>query len=230
MPQRRSLERFEENTAALRALADAGSPRIVRDAVEGSRIAGTRRKFPLPGIGHRSGKLVVTGYLRGNRGVSALIVKCDCGREEFSVEQGNFRNFRSTRCSPCGHKASGGKRYWQYAGALPDDAHRTRLLNRLSSAISRCHNPRNRVFSHYGGRGIHVAQQWRDDRTAFLLYAQTLVGWDEPSFEMDRVDNNKGYEPGNIRFVNRSENARNKRKIADLEARVRELEARLSGV
>jgi hypothetical protein len=237
MPQRRSLERFEENAAALRALVDAGSPRIVRDAVEGSRIAGTRRKFPLPSIGHRSGKLAVTGYLRGKRGVSALIVACDCGRPEFTIEHNNFRTFKSTRCSPCGHTAGSEKRYWQYAAALPDDTHRTRLLNRLSAAITRCHNSSAARYSSYGGRGIYVHTAWRDDKAEFLRYVQTLPGWDDPSREMDRIDNDRGYLPGNIRFATRSQNMGNRRQVdvlsanvQDLEARIRELEARLSGV
>jgi hypothetical protein len=45
---------------------------------------------------------------------------------------------------------------------------------------------------------------------------------------MDRVDVDGHYEPGNIRFVSRRDNLRNKRKIADLEARIRHLELRLS--
>ena len=44
---------------------------------------------------------------------------------------------------------------------------------------------------------------------------------------MDRIDVNGNYEEGNIRFVSRSENAKNKRHIADLEARIRHLELRL---
>lgn len=230
MPQRRSIERFEENVAALRALIDAGSPCVVRGRLERGAVPGGPLKYPVPSIGDRSGKLTVTGYIMGARnGVKALIVQCDCGRPEFTVERHNFKAFKSTRCSPCGHDAGGKKRYWQYADALPNDGHRTRLLNRLSSAITRCHNPKCKVYHHYGGRGIYVHQEWRDDRSAFLRYVQTLPGWDNPAFEMDRADNSKGYLPGNIRFVSPSANARNKRKISELEARIRELEARVSG-
>jgi hypothetical protein len=45
---------------------------------------------------------------------------------------------------------------------------------------------------------------------------------------MDRVDVDGPYAPGNIRFVSRSDNLRNKRKVADLEERIRHLELRLS--
>lgn len=229
MAPRRSEQRHQANIESLRRMVDAGSPSIVRNPVVGSAISGSRRKYPLPSIGHRSGKLTVTGYVAGTRGgVSALIVRCDCDEAEYTVDNHNFKNFRSTRCPICAKRASSAKRYWVYSEAMADDGHRTRLLNRLASAITRCHSPTSRVFPHYGERGITVHQEWRDDRASFLRYVQTLEGWDNPAFEMDRINVDGHYEPGNIRFVSRSDNLRNKRRIADLEARIRYLEQRLA--
>ena len=111
---------------------------------------------------------------------------------------------------------------------MPEDDHRTRLLNRLAAAITRCHTTTNKTFIHYGARGIQVFELWRKDRSEFLKYVRTLVGWDQPALDMDRIDNNKGYEPGNLRFVTRSVNAGNKRRIADLEEEVRRLRRALS--
>jgi len=54
-----------------------------------------------------------------------------------------------------------------------------------------------------------------------------LDGWDNPEFEMDRIDNDKGYEPNNIRFASRSDNLRNKRKVANLEKTIADLRSRL---
>ena len=229
MPQRISDERLERNIAALRALVDARSLSVVRDRVEGSAISGTRRAFPLPSIGCCSGKLTVTGYIRGARaGVKALIVRCSCGSPEYTVDQQNFKNFKSTRCNVCSKQAAASKRYWKYAQAMPEDDHRTRLLNRLSAAITRCHTTTDRAYIHYGARGITVFDAWRKDRTQFLTYVRTLVGWDCPELELDRTDTNRGYEPGNLRFVTRSVNAGNKRRIADLEKEVRRLRRALS--
>jgi hypothetical protein len=79
-----------------------------------------------------------------------------------------------------------------------------------------------------------VHEPWRDDRRAFLKYVVTLEGWDVPSLELDRTDVDKGYEPGNLRFVTRKKNMANRRHVGamqnhilDLEARVRHLECRL---
>lgn len=240
MPQRRSVERFEADVAALRALVDTGSPRVVRGPLGGGAVSGRRREHPLPSVGHRSGKIVVVGYLLGERGgVSALIVQCDCGRPEYTVDVFNFKAFRATRCNLCALQSTHTQRklYWSYAADMADDAHRQRLLNRLSSAIARCHNPRNAMFEHYGKRGIAVCQQWRDDRGAFLRYVQSISGWDNAALELDRIDVDCGYEPGNVRFVSRSENMLNRRHVADLEDRIRvlerenrELRARLAGL
>ena len=224
MPQRITDERMQRNVESLRALVDSGSPSVVRGRVEGSAISGARRTNPLPSIGHRSGKLTVTGYVRGVRGgVKALIVRCSCGGPEYTVDRQNFKNFKSTRCNLCAKQAASSKRYWKYAEAMPEDAHRTRLLNRLAAAITRCHTASSKGYVHYGARGIQVFDGWRKDRSSFLSYVRTLVGWDDPSLEMDRVDTNGGYEPGNIRFVTRATNAANKRRIADLEAEVQRL-------
>ena len=110
---------------------------------------------------------------------------------------------------------------------MQDTAHRTRLLNRLSSAISRCRNKNNAAYKHYGERGITVYQPWIKNRTAFLEYIQTLDGWDIPELEMDRTNVNLGYIPGNIRFITQSQNLCNKRKVYDLEKEISRLRLEL---
>jgi hypothetical protein len=182
----------------------------------------------LPEIGTRIGKITVTGYILGVRqGVSNLLVRCDCGRPEHSVARNNFKARRSTRCDRCAKLAGHEKRYWVFSEAMPDDRHRSRLLNRLSAAISRCHVPGSRGYKYYGLRGISVWPEWREDRLAFLRFVQTLPGWDNPAFDMDRTSNDGNYEPGNIQFVSRSKNMANRRNLDVLEGKIRDLEARL---
>lgn len=188
---------------------------------------GPYRPFTIP-VGTVFGQVTVVrwehyttpeGKLWGYRPVC----RCTCGRESM-VYVSSLRSGRTTRCNACAKIAAGAKRYWVYKNAMADDEHRTRLLNRLSSAISRCHNPRNASFKHYGLRGIKVAESWSGDRAAFLRHVQALPGWDNPTLDMDRTDTNGNYEPGNIRFVSRSVNTGNKRRVEDLESRIRDLE------
>lgn len=230
MPSRISGQRFQRNIESLRDLVNSGSQSIVRDAMVGRAISGFKLRHPIPSIGHRSGKLTVTGYLKGPRGgVASIIVRCDCGQDEYTVDKHNFKDFKSTRCPTCARFAGSQKRFWKYSAAMPNDEHRTRLLHRLAAAIRRCHSPNDKSYKSYGGRGIHVHQQWREDRASFLLYVQTLVGWDKPELEMDRTNVNRGYEPGNLRFISRRENINNKRKVYDLEEEIARLRSLLRG-
>lgn len=230
MPRGSSVQRLEANARTLRALVDAGSSRVVRGEVGTSAPPGARRKHPLPCIGYSFGKLTLTGYLLGPRnGVTHAIVRCRCGRPEYAVSMESFTALRSGRCDVCAKEATRQKKWWKYGHVMPDDAHRTRLLNRLSAAISRCHSKSNSQYANYGRRGIVVHPPWRANKATFLEYVQTIPGWDSPELEMDRTDVNGNYEPGNIRFVSRKENAANKRRIEDLEeelARLRHLVSR----
>lgn len=223
-----SVQRIEANAAALRSLIDAGSPCIVRNNLDASSILERRRNAPR--IGDRCGKLVVTGYVKSPKGgLSAVIVSCDCGFPEYTVAASSIKGRTPRRCNLCALKSSANTRklYWGYSEIMPEDDHRERLLNRLSAAISRCHKQTDKNYPNYGGRGVYVCDEWRSDRAAFLRYVRTLPGWDTPKYEMDRIDVNGGYDYGNIRFVSRSENMLNKRRIQDLEREIADLKARL---
>jgi hypothetical protein len=72
----------------------------------------------------------------------------------------------------------------------------------------RCLNPENKAFKNYGGRGITVCDRWKDN---FLAFLRDMGRKPSSAHELDRIDNNKGYEPGNCRWVTRIVNSRNRR-------------------
>lgn len=73
---------------------------------------------------------------------------------------------------------------------------------------TRCLNPKCRSFPNYGGRGIRICEEWRDDFSAF--YA-AVGAQPAPRSTLDRIDNERGYEPGNVRWASASEQNANKR-------------------
>ena len=83
-------------------------------------------------------------------------------------------------------------------------------LYRIWDAIKqRCYNPNSKQFKDYGGRGITVCDEWRNNSLAFRKWA--LASGYREILQIDRIDNDKGYSPGNCRFVTRKEQMRNRR-------------------
>lgn len=83
--------------------------------------------------------------------------------------------------------------------------------------VSRCYDPAHKAYHNYGGRGILVCAEWLADRETFFRHAVTLPRYDEAGLDLDREDNLRGYEPGNLRMVERKVNCRNRRSNVLLE-------------
>ena len=82
------------------------------------------------------------------------------------------------------------------------------LVQRASAAKDRCTNPHNRRFDDYGGRGIEFRFQ---SPTAMAVWIQTNLGLCQ-DMQIDRIDNDGHYEPGNLRYATASENQQNTRR------------------
>ena len=76
---------------------------------------------------------------------------------------------------------------------------------------SRCYNKNEKSYHDYGGRGIEVCKEWIKDFKSFYDWSMSNE-WEE-GLQIDRIDNDKGYEPSNCRFVSQLFNANNKREI-----------------
>ena len=82
------------------------------------------------------------------------------------------------------------------------------LDRRLTAAKQRCENPKDANYDQYGARGIRF--DFPSVKAAGMYLIENF-GIPDRELEMDRIDTNGNYAPGNIRFVTTKENALNKR-------------------
>ncbi|MCX4458486.1 hypothetical protein OOK58_41990 [Streptomyces sp. NBC_01728] len=147
--------------------------------------------------GERYGRLTVTKTRQP--GEVFVSVRCDCGTEttvrfldlgRCTNSCGCLRNETNTNRTK--HGMCGTSIYWTW-----------------SDMVARCTNPRHKRYADYGARGITVCERWRD-------FANFLadMGDRPPGLELDRIDNDRGYEPSNCRWADRSTQMKNRRPAA----------------
>lgn len=74
----------------------------------------------------------------------------------------------------------------------------------------RCNNPNSVDFERYGGRGIKICDEWERENGFELFYNWSINNGYNDSLTIDRIDNNKNYEPSNCRWATMSEQGKNK--------------------
>ncbi len=128
-----------------------------------------------------------------------FLCRCDCGNERVLTASALLhRKFRSQSCG-CQKKRLLQER--MVHGGTKDGI-RTKEYRTWRSMRSRC-----KQSVGYIKKGIKVCPEWEAAFVAFLEHVGPA-----PSNEhtLDRIDNAKGYEPGNVRWATPSQQARNK--------------------
>jgi hypothetical protein len=123
-------------------------------------------------------------------------MRCSCGKETTVIAS----RVRAGKTKSCGHLRALGlnKRHGQ---------RRTRLYSIWCNMRARCNNALHPAYKNYGGRGIRVHPLWED----FLTFADDVGPPPTPTATLDRIDNELGYFPGNVRWVGRQVQSRNTR-------------------
>lgn len=165
------------------------------------------RKIVTAPVGFVTGLLIVTKDLGHPNGASLVLAKCQCGSEKQYRASNLLSGQRSCGCATAATISVAKTRHGMS---------RSVEFGVWHGILGRCTNPNNKDWPRYGGRGIGVCDEWRISFESFFAH----VG-PRPSVRhsIDRVDNSRGYEPGNVRWATPSEQARNRRSTRLIEHR-----------
>lgn len=161
--------------------------------------------------GQRFGRLVAQYSLpeRNSRRYYVWKCVCDCGNEvELPTDRLTCGNTKSCGCLQADARAANGRRNLRH-GMAKHDIERPKLYMQWRSMIDRCKDTRLKVWSVYGGRGITVCDEWANSFEAYRDFA--YANGYKDGLTIDRINNEDGYFPDNVRFVTCKENQRNKR-------------------
>ncbi len=136
--------------------------------------------------------------------------KCDCGKE-FTVAGSHLTSGKVTQCRACANREAATKH-----GYSNDPLHR-----RWYGMIKRCYRENNNSYSHYGGRGITICDEWGagdiNDIEGFLRFRQWSVDHGfSPELEIDRIDVDGPYAPWNCRWIPKIDQRYNKTNTVSL--------------
>ena len=127
----------------------------------------------------------------------------DCGVERSAPK---YRAHKP--CHPCAQKR-------RATHGLSNDP----LYRLLWGMRMRCELPGLQNEPYYHGKGIKVCDEWRKDPAAFVKWA--LENGYRKGLEIDRIDNDGDYEPGNCQFITHARNSRKRSNARCDEARAR---------
>jgi hypothetical protein len=147
--------------------------------------------------GQRFGRLTYihdgVGEANGRR---SALAECDCGQ----VIEVRLSHLTGGQIQSCG--------CFRRDVFTRHNMARSKIYKRWAEMLNRCRNPNSSKFPDYGGRGIKVCERWHD----FACFLADMGMPPADDSELDRVNNDGNYEPGNVRWANRMVQVRNQRK------------------
>ena len=153
-------------------------------------------------VGDKFGKLTVLGVVENTGTGRKWRCRCDCG----NIKDVWIEHLKS------GHTKSCGCYRKQYVSDknTTHNLRYTKLYRIWLGMKARCYCKSQKGYKYYGGKGIKVCEDWKNDFLKFYNWA--IQNGYSDSLTIDRIDSDKNYEPSNCRWATYYEQEHNKKR------------------
>jgi hypothetical protein len=155
-------------------------------------------------VGQRFGRLVLRQKVRDNPRACQNLKKrwvcdCDCG-QRITIPQYYLIRIPNPKqnCGSCSDLKGPKVKF--------NSEYRIWLMMQM-----RCNDPHHISYKYYGGRGIKVCEEWSSPTDGFESFLKHIGPRPSMEFSVDRIDVDKDYQPGNVRWATAEQQAQNKR-------------------
>jgi len=185
--------------------------------------------------GHTFGRLTVLrdSKERTKNGRAIWTCLCLCGNfAKGSSESLQSGNKKSCGCLQKEHIQKLIKKNIKHGDSKPP----IRIYRIWRHMLDRCYNANGKGYKYYGGKGIKVCKEWKNDYLKFKEWA--LKNSYQDNLTLDRIDCNKNYSLDNCQWISHHENIKKarfrrcimqKQLIKALQTRLKQLEAQFNG-
>lgn len=162
--------------------------------------------------GKRFGRLTAISFhgLSDKNKSRLWFCRCDCGG--YAILPVGQLNSGHTKSCGCLRGETTINRSTKHGYASNTKTHP--LYYVWSSICQRCTNPKNIRFKDYGGRGIGIKTEWKNNPGVFIDWC-IENGWKQ-GLTIERINNNDGYYPHNCKFISHQKQAKNTRRTVYL--------------